>query len=80
MQLTETQTQSIKVLVHELADELRMWDEPQGFDYWVAWGDDTDINLHNWEGTGLQCNVYAVNNGIINTSEWVDIPMNQQEK
>jgi len=78
MQLSETQQLGVRYLAHALADIENMWDEPEGFDYWFSFGNNLDVNLHNWQGTGLQCNVYAVVDHNMVTNEWVDIPMERK--
>lgn len=80
MELAKNLLDDLTWFVHKVADLRGFWTQPEGFDYWHSYGDDLDINFHNWEGNGLECAVYAVKDGNIITQEWVVIPMKKGNK
>ena len=80
MELTKSELRDISWFVHKVADLKGFWEQPEGFDYWHSFGEEIDINFHNWNGTGLECALYAVKDGNTITNEWIVIPMKKGNK
>lgn len=78
---TKTITDNLATLsrfASALANELNMWDAPDDHDYWHAFSDFVDLNIFKYGSDELKCCAYPVENGFINTSTWVEVPLEKR--